>query len=211
MSWSARFATALTLACFGCAQETQFVQVGKRPPEALALRRVAVAPFRASTRPGATALREDAAPLVTSYVADALAARGLEIVPPSDVAQGLDLSGGTSELGFDPGAVARVAHQKFGVDAVAAGRVYRFRERSGEALGSVHPASVGFEVRILEAPSGRLLWQGIFDETQVALAENLLRAPRYPGGGTRWLSAEEFARWGAGEVAQKLPLAPTGP
>ena len=28
---------------------------------------------------------------------------------------------------------------------------------------------------------------------------------RYPGGGTRWLTAEELSQWGASEVAQAMP------
>ena len=34
----------------------------------------------------------------------------------------------------------------------------------------------------------------------------LNRASRYPGRGSRWLSAGELARWGAGEVALAMPV-----
>ena len=44
------------------------------------------------------------------------------------------------------------------------------------------------------------MWVGAFGQTQVGLGENLLKAPQYPGGGTRWLTAEEFSRWGASEA-----------
>jgi hypothetical protein len=195
----ARLAPLGAALALGCAQETSFVQVREQPQAPLAIRRVAVAPFAAAPRAGAGPLREDAAPLVAGYVADALGGRGLDVVAASDVAQGTDAP--------DPRAMARAVHERFGVDAVATGRVYRFRERSGEAMGSINPASVGFEVRILAAPDGRLLWSGIFDETQVALSENLLRAPQYPGRGSRWLTAEEFARWGAQQVVAQVPLA----
>ena len=40
------------------------------------------------------------------------------------------------------------------------------------------------------------------------LLENVLLTPRYPGGGTRWLTAEEFAQFAASELAAALPLAP---
>jgi hypothetical protein len=49
---------------------------------------------------------------------------------------------------------------------------------------------------------------GEFDRTQQSLLENVLLTPRYPGGGTRWLTAGEFAQFGAGELAAALPLAP---
>jgi hypothetical protein len=193
-----------------CADETRFVQVRQATDEPLAIRRIAVAPFHGVSRPGAAPLPDDASPLVGGYVASAFETRGVEVVPPSDVAGGLGLPIAPGEA-LDARAVASAAHQKFGADAVAIGSVHRFRNRSGEAMGSTHPASVGFEVRIVSAPAGNLLWVGAFDQTQVALGENLLKAPQYPGGGTRWLTAEEFARWGAGLVVNQVPLAAAAP
>jgi hypothetical protein len=189
-----------------CADETRFVQVRQASNEALAITRLAVAPFHAAGRPGGAPLPDDAAPLIGGYVAAAFEERGLDVVPPSDVAQGIGLDIAPREP-LDARAVAAAVHRKFGADAVAMGVVHRFVDRSGEALGSVRPASVGFEVRIVSAPAGDVLWVGAFDQTQVALGDNLLKAPQYPGGGTRWLGAEEFARWGAGLVANQVPIA----
>jgi hypothetical protein len=193
-------------AAVGCAQDTQFVQVRERRDEPLAIQRLAVAPFRIADRPGATPLPADAGALVGGYVAEAFQAHGLDVLPPSDVAHQLGFEPAPREA-LDPRAVVAAAHRQFGADAVVFGSVYRFRDRSGQAMGSTHSSSVGFDVRIVSAPGGALLWAGAFDETQVPLSENLLRAPRYPGGGTRWLTAEELARFGAGEVAQTVPLA----
>jgi hypothetical protein len=156
-------------------------------------------------RPGAARLPDDASPLIGGYVASALEGRGVDVVPPSDVAQGIGLPIAPVEAG-DVRALAAAVHQKFGADALAMGVVHRFVDRSGESMGSTRPASVGFEVRILSAPAGNVLWVGAFDQTQVALSENVLKAPQYPGGGTRWLTAEELARWGASQIVQTLPL-----
>lgn len=197
---------AAVAALLACASETGFVEVRQASPEPLAVRRIAVAPFHAVERPGAPRLPDDASPLVAGYVASAFEARGVDVVPPSDVAQGLGLPIAPRDA-LDARAVAATAHAKFGADAVAMGVVHRFVDRSGQAMGSTRPASVGFEVRIVSAPGGALLWAGAFDQTQVALGENLLKAPQYPGGGWRWLSAEEFARWGAGLVVNQVPLA----
>jgi hypothetical protein len=46
----------------------------------------------------------------------------------------------------------------------------------------------------------------VFNETQRPLSSNVLVASRYPGGGSRWLSAEELARWGAEETARSMPI-----
>ncbi len=201
----AAFAALVAAVALACAQETRFVQVREARSEPLAIQRLAIAPFRITDRPGAPPLPADAAALVGGYVGEAFQARGLDVVPASDLASHLGFAEPPREA-LDARAVAAEAHRKFGADAVVLGAVYRFRERSGEAMGSTHPSSVGFDVRIVSAPAGALLWSGAFDETQVAFSANLLRAPRYPGGGMRWLGAEELARFGAGEVAQAVPL-----
>jgi len=197
-------------ALLACADETRFVEVRQASNQPIAISRIAVAPFRGVERPGGPRLPDDASPLVGGYVASAFESRGVEVVPPSDVASGIGLPVAPTDA-LDARAVAAAAHEKFGADAVVIGSVHRFVDRSGEAMGSTRPASVGFEVRIVSAPAGDLLWVGAFDQTQVALADNLLKAPQYPGGGTRWLTAEEFARWGAGLVVGQVPLAAAAP
>jgi len=193
-------ALALSL---GCAENiVQVRESAAGSGQGLVLKRVAVAPFRAAPRAGQAALRADAASLVAGYVADGLAGRGIDVVPASDVAQAL----GPAEGGAQPRSVTQIAGERFGADAVVIGTLYRFRERTGEALGSTHPASVGYEVKIFSTAGGKLLWSGVFDHTQVALGENALTAAQYPGGGTHWMSAEELARWGATKLVRELPL-----
>lgn len=102
--------------------------------------------------------------------------------------------------------VARLLAAEFGADAVLFGVLTRWEERRGTGAGAMHAAAVGFEVLLRSAPGGERLWSGNFDHRQKPLGENLLVASRYPGGGTRWLSAPELARWGAGEVARRIPL-----
>jgi hypothetical protein len=195
-------AAGIGAALLGCSQN--IVQVREAPEsESLALRRVAVTPFRAQPRAGAAPLPGGAPDLIASYVAEGLSARGIDVVPPSDVAQAL----AAPEQGLDIRSALAVANGQFGADALVTGTLYRFRDRDGEALGTLSPASVGFDVRIHRATDGKLLWSGVFDHTQVALSENALTAAQYPGGGTRWLTAEELGRWGALEVTKQIPLA----
>ncbi|MEN8159736.1 MAG: hypothetical protein ABFS41_06685, partial [Myxococcota bacterium] len=98
--------------------------------------------------------------------------------------------------------------QQFAADDVLVGEVARWMEREGEALGSKRAAAVGVHVVLHGAPGGERLWEGTFDRTQEALLENVLLTPRYPGGGTRWLSAPEFARFAAEELAAQVPATP---
>ena len=109
---------------------------------------------------------------------------------------------------LDARSAAPLAAERFAATSVLVGEVWRYRERSGEALGSSRPASVAFEVTLFGAPDGRRIWQARFDETQQSITAAPLRARRYPGGGTRWLTAAELARWGAKQVAESMPRAP---
>jgi hypothetical protein len=175
------------------------------------IRRIAVAPFRATgplarlpeTATGATPRL--ATTLVARYVSEALAARRVAVVPAEDVARVLP-AGAPSEQRLVPRMVAELVASEFGADAVLLGEVSRFEERSGQAAGTRHPAGVGFEVTLYSAPGAERLWSASFNETQQPLSANVLSTHRYPGGGMRWLSAEEFARWGATETMAALPL-----
>ena len=178
---------------------------------AAALAKVAVVPFYPSlpsNEPGASgsgAHWADAA-LVSGFVSEALAAQGVPVITPGDVE--IAFTGhGSPVPRLDPEATSVRCANDFGATAVVLGRVLRYREREGSAAGSTRPASVSFELTIYEAPTARRLWTGRFDETQQAITEAILRARQYPGGGTRWLSAAEFARWGADEAAKSIVAA----
>lgn len=164
-----------------------------------ALQRIAVMPFSAASDV-ADAATADA---LANAFAHALVARGLAVVPPGDLARSLRTEEGVVPR-LDPKRAAEFAQRDFGASSVALGRVLRWREREGSAVGSTHPASVAFEVSLYAAPLPRRLWSGTFDETQRSMTENLLRARQYPGSGTRWLSASELAEWGAAELAKTL-------
>jgi nucleotide-binding universal stress UspA family protein len=188
------FFAALAL---GCAQNI-VQERGGSTAASITARRVVVIPFTARPR-GSGAIRPDAAALVSSYVAESFEARGIDTVPASDVHQAF------GDVPADVSAV-QMARERFGADVVVMGNVHRWRERGGQAMGTLSPASVGFEVKTYTAADGKLFRGLIFDHTQVALGENALTAAQYPGGGTRWLTAEELARWGASRVVQTLPI-----
>jgi hypothetical protein len=180
------------LGCVGTVTDRSYPALDERRAP---IRKVAVAPI--AVRPEHAA---GSAPLVARHLAEALAARGIEVVTPEDVAH-LDTGAGVPQL------AAAVARQ-FGADALLVGEITRWVEREGEAMGSQNAAAVGIHVVLHGAPAGERLWQGDFDRTQQAMFENVLLTPRYPGGGTRWLTADEFARFAADELAGALPVSP---
>jgi hypothetical protein len=182
--------------------------VATQPRPALAqldapLRRIAVLPFGTSPlvrqEAGDTTPRV-AAELVSKYVAEALAARGVAVVTPEDVSAAL--------LADSNAPATAVLARERGADAILVGELTRWEEREGEALGTFRAAAVGFRVTLRSAPDAKTLWSAEFDERQQPLGSNVLRAGQYPGGGTRWLTAEELARWGAQETVKALPLGP---
>lgn len=197
---------ALLVLLGGCAGGGSGTAAARPAARAIAARCVAVAPFLVSPLIKAES-RDELAALFGAYLSETLSDAGHRVIPPHDTAPLLS----EAPEAMRPFAqyVAFAAHREFGCNVVALGRVDRFRERSGEALGSNKPASAAFDLYLFGAPGGEALWKHRFDETQKALSENLLRASRYPGGGTRWLRAEELVRFGMGELLGDAPIAPS--
>jgi hypothetical protein len=89
-------------------------------------------------------------------------------------------------------------------DAVISGRVLRFREREGEALGAMSPASVAFVLEMWDVKRGDVIWSAHFDETQQALSENLFNLGQIGSRGVRWLKAEELSLEGIKKAVGQL-------
>lgn len=182
-------------------------QALKMPPGTL--QKVAVVPFsykdtllKYSGEGGANP--QTAADLVTRFLTDAMTKRGIEVIPASDFATAFNARG-LKAVDLNPRTAAQLAAQEFGATAILIGEVSRYRERGGEKYGATSSASVAFNATIYTAPVVQRVWSSQFDETQRALSENIVNARRYPGGGTRWLTAAELAQWGADSMVANLP------
>ena len=171
-----------------------------------AMSRVALAPF--SPGPALGVEGAGAVELVERFVAEELGSRGVKVIPVQDVRSAVGRQGAGPGAVHDRATVSRVVVRDFGATGLLAGRVIRYRTRSGQGMGSTRPASVAFELVLYGLPDGRRVWSGVFDEAQISLSDSPGRARRYPGGGTLWLSAGELARWGAGQAAEALVRAP---
>jgi hypothetical protein len=148
----------------------------------------------------------DAADLVSRFVSEALAAKGVEVVAPSDVVVAFEGAGVVLPR-QDPAAAARLVADRFGATGVLLGRLHRYREREGGAAGAVAAASVAFEVELHAAPDAVRVFGARFDQTQPAFSSDPLTARHYPGGGSRWLTAAELARFGAEKIVESIPEA----
>ena len=169
---------------------------------------VAVMPF--TTRPGlipvgaeADMSAEEVADLVARFMAEALSAEGVSVVAPSDMKAAF-LNRGSAVPRRDPRAAAEMAARKFGATSVVMGEVLRWRERKGQAYGADRTASVAYEMSLYRAPVAHRLWHSRFDHTQRTLTADPLTARKYPGGGMRFLTAAELARWGVRSSASSL-------
>ncbi|MBU2490433.1 MAG: hypothetical protein KKA60_13680 [Proteobacteria bacterium] len=90
-------------------------------------------------------------------------------------------------------------------DAVLAGYVYRYKPRMGNAYAVETPASVAFELCLVRSADGAMIWSGRYDETQQALSENLLKAPKFLERGGKWVSAEDLAAGGLSHMLKDFP------
>ena len=89
---------------------------------------------------------------------------------------------------------------------MVAGTVWRYEERGGGPAGSFSPASVAFAVYLIDVTSGRMVWNGSFNETQRSLSDNVLDTWAFMKKGAKWLSAAELAQYGVRDVFTKFPL-----
>ena len=92
-----------------------------------------------------------------------------------------------------------------GADAVLVGFVYRFRQRVGDAYGVDTPASVAFDLLVVRARDGSVIWKNSFDETQKSLSQDLLNLGQYMKHGLRWYTAEELGQIGMSRLMKSFP------
>lgn len=91
------------------------------------------------------------------------------------------------------------------LDAVVTGVITRYDNRDGSPLAVDRPASVSFDVYLISARDGKILWSATFDETQEFLSDNLLLIGRFIQGGGVWQSHDTLARIGMTRVLETFP------
>lgn len=96
-----------------------------------------------------------------------------------------------------------------GIDGAVMGQISRYTERAGNALSVREPASVAFEIYLLNVQNGAVLWSAAFDRTQKALSENVLEVGSFLKGGGTWQTGETLARLGIEEVIKRFPKSKT--
>ena len=95
--------------------------------------------------------------------------------------------------------------RRLGVDVLVFGVINRFQERVGGPMSVRSPASVYFEISMVDARSGRKVWYAVFDQTQKSLSDDITNLRNFMRGGGKWLTAREFADVGIAEMVEKFP------
>lgn len=95
--------------------------------------------------------------------------------------------------------------QRLGVDVLVFGVINRYRERVGGPMSVRSPASVYFEISLVDTRSGRTAWYAVFDQTQKSLSDDITNIKNFMRGGGKWLTAREFADVGIAEIIEQFP------
>ena len=92
------------------------------------------------------------------------------------------------------------------VDFLVVPQVMQLREREGGTAGVASPAGVVMDIFLVDVKNGVLTSRSHFEETQLALADNLLETGKFFSRGGKWITAVELAREGMVKAVKDLGL-----
>ncbi len=92
----------------------------------------------------------------------------------------------------------------FKADAVILGHIFRWEQRIGTDFASSRPASVAFDLHIVDTAHGQVVWEAEFDKTQRSLSENLLDIKTFIKGKGKWMTAEQLADMGLSNMIKNI-------
>lgn len=130
----------------------------------------------------------------------------LQLVPLREVERAMK----QKAFSRDPIPSAREMGEAFEIDGVVLGWVFRYEERIGSAIAVERPASVSFSIHLFGVKEDRILWRGVFQETQQPLSENILKFTAFLRTRGRWLRAKGLASVGMDEVLVSFPASREG-
>lgn len=173
-------------------------------------RPVAVLPFRIrgfldaagrfASDPQAAAMPDDLGVYVADRLTSDLVGLGARVVPMDTVLQATPVAGAAL---YDTKLAVRVA-RAVGADAAVFGAVHRFVQREGSALSVERPASVKYQAMVVDAASGIVIGNYLFDYTQQPLAADLTTLPDFLQGGGKWRTREEILDRSLTKTAGKI-------
>lgn len=141
-------------------------------------------------------VKQDIADALTDYLfAKLLEYKGYKYISPSQ-AKGVYSTIINSNKWIEEIDALQEVGKSFKADALLCGYIYRWHERKGTDYAVNSPASVAFDLYLINVQDKRILWKGMFDKTQRSLTENLLDMDLFVKAGAKWMTAEKLAKVG---------------
>ena len=103
-----------------------------------------------------------------------------------------------------PGVIKEVG-AKLGCDAMLLTTVSRFKQREGSTYAVDAPASVAFDMQLVNVETGMSLWSTTFSETQQSVMSNLFSWGKAESRGFQWITAEELISQAVKERLEVFP------
>lgn len=104
-----------------------------------------------------------------------------------------------------PATFAQAFGKALNVRYVVVGNVWRYKDRTGNALATDRPSSVAFSIYLIDVQKHELEWSATYDETQRSLTENLFNIVDFFKQGAKWLTADELAEFGMKKILKTFP------
>lgn len=89
-------------------------------------------------------------------------------------------------------------------DIIILSRIYRFIDRKGGNYSVRAPASIAFDIKVVNFSNGRIINHYEYDETQRSLSENIFNVEKFIRRKGHWVKAIELARYGVNEGIKKI-------
>jgi len=137
---------------------------------------------------------EGADRFMTDMLLDALRRQTrFQTVPSSEAPEVLGALQSTSDAQRSPLKALAQTGRMLNADLVFQGYLYRFKNRVGKDYSAESPASVAFDLYLIDSRAQKVVWSAYFDETQQALMDDLRFIGTFFRRGARWITAEEMA------------------
>ncbi len=202
--------------CIGCAGSSASVSIsGKSGPYG----RIAVLPFQKANPEdtigrliprdimGSRDLSAESAESVVEavFLAKLAENKKVEIVPVDQADPIYRRIAADAISGRESDLIGRLGRQ-LNADAIVVGYVYRYQDRIGTAYAVEKPASVAFELHLLDSRDETRTWKATYDKTQRSLMENLLNLRFFVREKGRWVTAKDLVEEGMEQVMMSFPM-----
>jgi len=125
---------------------------------------------------------------------------GYDLVSPNQVRGAFSRIIAEDKYDLDDITVIKKIGKAFDAHVVLVGYLYRWKEREGTEYSAKQPASVAFDLNLIQSETGDILWKGSFDKTQHSLMENLFDFSFFFKGKGKWMTARQLAELGLSEM-----------